>query len=152
MQTRPLSARARITVVLVSGKSPHRLWRKATDEGSRVVLVEKIAILHQAIAAMDDFGEYIERIIIDETSNVSEALAVLDRLSPGFRGDILIVQPELSSLSVWSGGGSRTIERLRPREVVSYLRDHALTGRPEPERVSIQIPTAAAITPVPFIN
>jgi hypothetical protein len=147
MQTRPVSARARITIVLVSGKSPHRLWRTATDEGSRVVLVEKIAILHQAIAAMDDFGDYIERIIIDETARVSEALAVLYRLSPGFRGDILIIQPELSSLSVWSGDGSRTIERLRPQDVASYLRGHALTGRP-----SVQIATGAGVTPAPFFR
>ena len=147
MQTRTPSARPRITVVLVSGRSPHRLWRTATDEGSRVVLIGTIAILHQAIAAMDDFGDYIERIIIDETANVSEALAVLYRLSPGFRGDILIIQPELSSLSVWSGDGSRTVQKLHSHEVASYLRERALTGRP-----NVQIASGAGVTPAPFFS
>lgn len=145
MQTRSPAARARITLVLVSARSPHRLWRTATDEGSRVVLVEKISILHQAIAAMDDFGDYIERIIIDETANVSEALAVLYRLSPRFRGDILIVQQELSSLSVWNEDGSRSIRRLRPQDVASYLRGHGLTGKPEG-------PPAAGVIAAPFLR
>ena len=117
----------RITLVLRTETSPHRRWRATTGQGSRVVVIRDITILAQAIAAMDEFENYIERIIIDHSATDAEVLVMLNRLPATYRGEVLIATNGWAALSVWDGQRRRSLQNLGARDVGSYLRRHSLT-------------------------
>jgi hypothetical protein len=116
-----------ITLVLSTKTSPPRRWSKTSGDGSRVVVIRDIAILCEAIAALEEFENYLDRIIIDHAATDGELLAMLNRLPPAFRGEVLIASDEWASLSVWNDQGRRTLQNLSARDVGSYLRRYDLT-------------------------
>jgi hypothetical protein len=110
-----------------------RNWNLSSEAGSRIVLLDSLAMLRSTIISpLIRSDSDVERIILDRCGSESEYLSLLSELPHEFTGDVLMIrQNETSFLSATGRGGGRILYALSSEDVEFYLETIHLVARTE---------------------
>ena len=128
----------RITLLTESKELSERNWNRSDDAGSRVVLLDSIAMLRSTIISpLVRSDSDVERIVLDRCCSESEFLSLLAELPHEFSGDVLMIREGgtneggTSFLSASGRGGGRILYALTDEDVEFYLETIRLVARSE---------------------
>jgi hypothetical protein len=128
----------RITLLTESKELSERNWNRSNEAGSRVVLLDSIAMLRSTIISpLVRSDSDVERIVLDRCCTESEFLSLLTELPHEFSGDVLMIreggtnEAGTSFLSASGRGGGRLLYALTDEDVEFYLETIRLVARSE---------------------
>ncbi len=126
----------RITLVSCNPRLTRR-WQTSAAAKKRVIVTPTIAFPRAL-----EFGQDVERIILDRSASAADYLALLSSLPPHFAGDALLIQAdETGFLSSIGRGGDRVLYALQPDDIHFYLVTHELI---DPDRSSLRTPGSSS--------
>src|ERR1700737_4363568 len=113
----------RITLLTQSKDVSERTWNRSNEAGSRIVLLDSLAMLRSTIISpLVRSDSDVERIILDRCCSESEFLSLLTELPHEFSGDVLVIREGGASeggtnfLSATGRGGGRLLYALSEEE------------------------------------
>jgi hypothetical protein len=128
----------RITLLTQSRDFSDRHWNHSDEAGSRIVLLDSLAMLRSTIVSPLVRSESdVERIVLDRCTTESEYLSLLAELPHEFTGDVLMIREGgtreggTSFLSATGRGGGRILYALTDEDVEFYLETVRLVDRTE---------------------
>ena len=122
----------RTTLIARESTKPDVDWNYTACSRMGVAFVESVASLRYAlVAALQEIGLDVGRVIVDRAGVVEEFLGLLTGLPVEFTGDALMIRDDGSGfLSASARGGARVLYALTSFDVRFYLEAHDLvTGR-----------------------
>ena len=120
----------RITLIARGTATPDREWDSSTSAPSRLLFIEAMPFLRQAIdSGVPEMNLDVERVVLDRATSAAEYLDLLAGLPPEFNGDVLLIREDESGfLSATGRGGNRVLYALTPSDIRFYLETHALVS------------------------
>lgn len=115
-------------ITLVNSIDRRHDWNVARSANSRIIFAASFIVLRYALAdAAREYGQDIERVIVDRTATPADFLDILAHLGEDFLGDMVYVRDDESAyLSAIGRGGSRVLYALTADDLRFYLETHGL--------------------------
>ena len=117
-------------ITLVNSLDDARAWNVGDDAPSRIIFGSFFRVIrHTFNGENPDFGEDIERVIIDRTATDGDFLELLAHLSDNFAGDVIFIRDgDNAYVSAVGRGGGRVLYAMRPADLRFYLETHGLVA------------------------
>lgn len=121
----------RITLIARGTATPDRPWDVSTTAPSRLLFIEAMPVLRQAIdSGIPEMNLDVERVVLDRAASPVEYLDLLASLPQEFSGDVVLIRDDESGfLSANARGGNRVLYALTATDVRFYLETHALMSQ-----------------------
>lgn len=121
----------RITLIARGPATPDREWDVSTTAPSRLLFIEAMPVLRQAIdSGIPEMNLDVERVVLDRAASAMEYLDLLASLPQEFSGDVVLIRDDESGfLSASARGGNRVLYALTASDIHFYLETHALMSR-----------------------
>jgi hypothetical protein len=128
----------RITLLTQSKDFSERIWNHSNEAGSKIVLLDSLAMLRSTILSpLVRSDSDLERIILDRCCSESEFLSLLTELPLEFSGDVVMIREGGTTeggtnfLSASGRGGGRLLYALSDEDIEFYLETVRLVDRTE---------------------
>jgi hypothetical protein len=118
-------------ITLVNSLDDARAWNVDENAPSRIVFGSFFRVIrHTFNGETREFGEDIERVIVDRTATDGDFLELLAHLSDNFAGDVIFIRDGDNAYvsAVGRGGGGRVLYALRAADLRFYLETHGLVA------------------------
>ena len=115
-------------ITLVNSLDETRSWRVDDGAPSRIVFGSFFRVIRHTFNGQGrDFGEDIERVIIDRTAADGDFLELLANLSDTFAGDVIFIRDgDHAYVSAMGRSGGRVLYAMRASDLRFYLETHGL--------------------------